>query len=92
MNHRDHATTPGRVRLDLARGVIMAWTGCEGPSAFTQLLTVAALHGVSVFDLADAVLTAARRDPHAQCPSELAAVVLRRWDSGTDPTHATVPA
>lgn len=77
----------GRVRLDLARGVLMAWAGCDPDEAFTQLVTVAHLHALTVFDLADAVLAAT----HTHAPDTdpdgdpLIAVVHRCWPQHTDP-------
>lgn len=87
--------TTGRVRFDLARGVLMAWTGCHPDEAFTQLVTVARRHSVTVFDLADAILTVAHPNTTAPHPTtdptadQLTAVVHRCWADHPDPAGHT---
>ena len=85
----------GRVRLDLARGVLMAWTGCTPDEAFTQLVDVAGLHSVTVFALADAVLTVTHPGPAPDTDADadpavgpLLAVVHRCWPHAPDPGRA----
>lgn len=71
----------GRVRLDFARGVLMGWSGCDEHQAFDELVAVAGLHSMSVFDLVAAVLTVARDQradtPRVDQPAGVTAVVTR---------------
>lgn len=67
-----------RVRLDLARGVLMAWTRCDAAEAVTQLTEAARTPRVSVFDLAYAVLATAG-GARAAAPTTLVGMLHERW-------------
>lgn len=71
---------PARACLDLARGVLIALTGCSPEQAFTALARVAHHHDVPVFALAAALTTTAQHhDDTTGLDEHLVSAVTMSW-------------
>lgn len=76
------ASAPGRVNLDLAKGIIMAWCRCTEREAFDEISTASREHGVSVTRLARELVWAVAGT--RAISSECSRAISERWGNHLD--------